>query len=52
MTYAVHDMEDFYRAGLVPLDRLCSNRTERDRFIDSMFLDGVRASESVRGSAT
>jgi len=40
VTYAVHDMEDFYRAGLVPLDRLCSNPTERDRFVDSLFVDG------------
>ena len=39
VTYAVHDMEDFYRAGLVPLDRLCSNQTERDRFVDSLFID-------------
>lgn len=23
VTYAVHDMDDFYRAGLIPLDRLC-----------------------------
>ena len=22
ITYAVHDMEDFYRAGLIPLERL------------------------------
>lgn len=41
VTYAVHDMEDFYRAGLVPLDRLCSNETERDRFIGSLFVDGT-----------
>ncbi len=40
VTYAVHDMEDFYRAGLVPLDRLCLNETERDRFTDSLFVDG------------
>ena len=40
VTYAVHDMEDFYRAGLVPLDRLCSNEMERDRFVDSLFVDG------------
>lgn len=40
VTYAVHDMEDFYRAGLVPLDRLCSNSAERDRFVDSLFHDG------------
>ena len=41
VTYAVHDMEDFYRAGLVPLDRLCSNETERQRFGDSLFVDGA-----------
>lgn len=40
VTYAVHDMEDFYRAGLVPLDRLCSNQTEQERFVDSLFVDG------------
>ena len=22
LTYAVHDVDDFYRAGLIPLDRL------------------------------
>jgi dGTPase len=29
VTYAVHDMDDFYRAGLVPLDRLCDSEQER-----------------------
>lgn len=42
VTYAVHDMEDFYRAGLVPLDRLCANQTERDRFVASLFIDNDR----------
>jgi dGTPase len=42
VTYAVHDMEDFYRAGLIPLDRLCSNQAERERFLDSLFVDGAR----------
>jgi dGTPase len=32
VTYAVHDMEDFFRAGLVPLDRLCTSETERESF--------------------
>ncbi len=32
ITYSVHDTEDFYRAGLLPLDRLASNPTEQDRF--------------------
>ena len=35
VTYAVHDMEDFFRAGLVPLDRLCTSVDERDRFRES-----------------
>jgi dGTPase len=32
VTYAVHDMDDFYRAGLVPLDRLCGGGQELDAF--------------------
>jgi dGTPase len=28
VTYAVHDMDDFYRAGLIPLDRLCELEKE------------------------
>ena len=32
VTYAVHDVDDFYRAGLIPLDRLRSDRAELDRF--------------------
>lgn len=41
ITYAVHDVEDFYRAGLIPLDRLAHrgsppqpvNRGEANRFM-------------------
>lgn len=32
LTYAVHDVEDFYRAGLVPLDQILANTGERQRF--------------------
>jgi len=32
VTYAVHDVDDFYRAGLIPLDRLRSDREELQRF--------------------
>lgn len=32
ITYAVHDAEDFYRAGLVPLDRLKVQDSEREAF--------------------
>jgi dGTPase len=39
VTYAVHDAEDFYRAGLIPLDRLASldDESERQRFFDRMY---------------
>ena len=33
IAYAVHDMEDFYRAGLIPLDKLANDQVERDWFI-------------------
>jgi dGTPase len=33
VAYAVHDMEDFFRAGLIPLDRLASDSRERERFL-------------------
>jgi len=33
IAYAVHDLEDFYRAGLIPLDRLVHSPSERDRFL-------------------
>ena len=34
VTYAVHDLEDFYRAGLIPIHRL-SHRAEQDRFVEA-----------------
>lgn len=36
VTYAVHDVEDFFRAGLIPLDRLVTDRSERDRFLQTI----------------
>jgi len=32
ITYAVHDVEDFFRAGLIPLDRITSDSREQERF--------------------
>jgi dGTPase len=32
VAYSVHDVEDFYRAGLIPLDRLIIDQEERQRF--------------------
>jgi dGTPase len=42
VAYAVHDVEDFYRADLIPLDRLSPvdpdvDSEERERFLDSAF---------------
>jgi dGTPase len=34
IAYAVHDMDDFYRAGLVPIDRLAKDMEELDAFLD------------------
>jgi dGTPase len=34
VAYAVHDVEDFYRAGLIPLDRLINNNTEQGTFLE------------------
>lgn len=32
VTYAVHDMDDFFRVGLIPLDRLINDESERAEF--------------------
>ncbi|MEK6408475.1 MAG: dGTP triphosphohydrolase [Acidobacteriota bacterium] len=37
ITYSVHDVDDFYRAGLIPLDQLLLGTDERSRFIDVIF---------------
>ena len=34
ITYSVHDTEDFYRAGFIPLDRLAVNAKEREYFLN------------------
>lgn len=40
VTYAVHDLEDFYRAGLIPI-HLLSRATERDKFIEASIQRGT-----------
>lgn len=35
VTYAVHDLEDFFRAGLIPLDRLRGKSRETTKFIEA-----------------
>lgn len=34
VTYSVHDLEDFYLAGLIPLDNLIKTQHEFDKFIN------------------
>jgi len=46
VTYAVHDMDDFYRAGLVPLERLCQDTPEFD-----VFETHLRRNEPERADA-
>lgn len=33
VAYSVHDVEDFYRAGLIPIDRMILDTDERERFL-------------------
>jgi dGTPase len=35
VTYAVHDLDDFVRGGLIPFDRLLTSERERDVFVDA-----------------
>lgn len=37
ITYSVHDVEDFYRAGLMPVDRLRIDPLEQERFFTEVF---------------
>lgn len=41
IAYAVHDVEDFYRAGLIPLDRLAPKDTEEE---ETFFEEVIRRS--------
>src|SRR5262249_15400340 len=44
VAYAVHDLEDFFRVGLIPLDRLGeSDDSERRRFMASFYEGGEKA---------
>ena len=37
IAYSVHDVEDFYRGGLIPLDRLLTDGDEPNRFLEKVF---------------
>jgi dGTPase len=37
VAYSTHDLEDYYRAGLLPMDRILNNEKEQRRFLDETF---------------
>jgi dGTPase len=45
--YSVHDTEDFFRAGLIPLDRIINSNDEVDRFLTSAFQE-MQANEQTQ----
>jgi dGTPase len=47
ITYAVHDSEDFYRVGMIPLERLGQSPKELDDFLERMF---ARAGNKIPAS--
>ena len=47
VAYAVNDLDDFFRAGRIPLDRLAIDGDERNRFLEAEFARG-NASDSAR----
>jgi dGTPase len=46
VTYAMHDLEDFVRAGYVPMHALVANPDELNRFIDASW---ARVSKKIPG---
>jgi dGTPase len=41
VAYSIHDVDDLYRAGLVPLDRILTGGGETERFLEAMTHQGV-----------
>ena len=37
IAYAIHDVEDFFRTGLIPLDRLVNHDDEVDKFLNGAY---------------
>jgi dGTPase len=37
IAYSTHDLEDYYRAGLVPIDRILNDKSEQSRFLEATF---------------
>jgi len=50
IAYAIHDVEDFFRVGVIPLDRLRSDEAERTRFLNYHLTQRVKpASKRAAG---
>ncbi len=47
IAYAIHDVEDFYRAGLIPLDRLVRYDDEVDKFLEGAFTSLQKSGQTV-----
>jgi len=47
ITYAVYDVEDFYKAGLIPLHSLVKLEDERERFADAVLKRWERNGEKI-----
>ena len=39
IAYSVHDLDDFYRAGLIPLDRILTDSDEQDSFLEKALVE-------------
>jgi dGTPase len=37
VAYSLHDIDDFYRAGFVPIDQILTESAETERFLKAMF---------------
>jgi hypothetical protein len=48
--YAVGDVEDFFGAGKIPLDRLLKNRNTRRQFTNSVFARTARKNVPLPGA--
>jgi dGTPase len=57
VAYSVHDLDDFYRAGFIPLERLCSKPTPgdangREKFIDDALDRAIGRRRPIKYSKT
>ena len=48
IAYSVHDLDDFYRVGLIPFDRILNDPDERRSFLEKAFRDSPNFNEIER----